>query len=375
MKKMFLLLAVFCMAFSLSACSSDSDDNTGGKAASTEGITVSTEQLSFAGSGGSQSVSLKTNHEWGAIAADKWVHLSPTGSVDRETTLTVSADENTSAEARDSKVTIMAGSGRFYINVHQDAGADGDSLKCPVGSEYKLVWHDEFDKGTELDSKYWKHEVKDPGWVNSELQYYVDHQIDGNNVTEIKKGKLLINCLKYKGNVYSARVYANMDTGYKYGYFEAKIKLPKGKGTWPAWWMMPANNDYTSNPWPHCGEIDIMEEVGVVPNEVSCTVHTTKYNNGNTPTEHWAKNIGTAESDFHTYALEWTPDYLQFYCDGQPTLKYTKDGTGKDQWPFDVPFYPILNLAWGGSWGGMNGVDESVLPCQMQVEYVRIYQK
>ena len=139
--------------------------------------------------------------------------------------------------------------------------------------------------------------------------------------------------------------------------------------------MMPSNNDFGANPWPHCGEIDIMEEVGCVPNEVSCTIHCTKYNNGGTSIEHWKKNIGNAESTFHTYGVEWTKDYITFYLDGAPPLTYTNDGSGKNQWPFDVPFYPILNLAWGGAWGGMYGVDESALPCTMEIDYLRIFQK
>ena len=118
-----------------------------------------------------------------------------------------------------------------------------------------------------------------------------------------------------------------------------------------------------------------MEEVGCVPNEVSCTIHCTKYNNGGTSIEHWKKNIGNAESTFHTYGVEWTKDYITFYLDGAPTLTYTNDGSGKNQWPFEVPFYPILNLAWGGAWGGMYGVDESALPCTMEIDYLRIFQK
>ena len=115
--------------------------------------------------------------------------------------------------------------------------------------------------------------------------------------------------------------------------------------------------------------------MGCVPNEVSCTIHCNKYNNGGTATEHWKKNIGNAESAFHAYGMEWTKDYITFYLDGEPTLTYRNDGSGKDQWPFDVPFYPILNLAWGGAWGGMLGVDENALPLTMEIEYLRIFQK
>ena len=139
--------------------------------------------------------------------------------------------------------------------------------------------------------------------------------------------------------------------------------------------MMPSNNDYSKNPWPNCGEIDIMEEVGVVPGEVSSTIHCTRYNNGGTSIEHRATMVRTAESDYHIYSMEWTSDYMTFYVDRKELFTYHKDGKGVDTWPFDKPFYLILNLAWGGDWGGMRGVDESALPVTMAVEYVRVYQK
>ena len=193
------------------------------------------------------------------------------------------------------------------------------------------------------------------------------------NIADVSDGTLKVWAKKIDGKVRSVRL--NTRKSWTYGWFEASLKLPAGKGTWPAFWMMPSNNDFGSNPWPHCGEIDIMEEVGCVPNEVSCTIHCTKYNNGGTATEHWKKNIGNAESAFHAYGMEWTKDYITFYLDGEPTLTYRNDGSGKDQWPFDVPFYPILNLAWGGSWGGMWGVDENALPVTMEIEYLRVFQK
>ena len=128
---------------------------------------------------------------------------------------------------------------------------------------YSLVWNDEFDTGNELNSEYWTHEVKNAGWVNHELQNYVNHITPGGSyVTELRDGKLRITCLKEDGKIYSARVYAKLREGWTYGYIEASIKLPKGKGTWPAFWMMPVN--FTA--WPDDGEIDIMEEVGYHPN-------------------------------------------------------------------------------------------------------------
>ena len=168
-----------------------------------------------------------------------------------------------------------------------------------------------------------------------------------------------------------------MNTGWEYGYFEARIMLPEGKGTWPAFWMMPVGNDWNTNPWPMCGEIDIMEEVGVVPNEVSSSIHTQDYNHTIGTQKTHAMTIEQAEGEFHLYALEWTEDAITTYVDGKVQLAVTKQqlGAGHNQWPFHYAFYPILNLAWGGDWGGMNGVDESALPVTMKVEYVRVFQK
>jgi len=233
------------------------------------------------------------------------------------------------------------------------------------GKHYKLVWSDEFN-GSSLNKAVWTYEKKPAGWVNHELQNYVKNQ----NVVSVSDGTLKITCFKKNRKIYSGRIYAKRDTGWKYGYFEARIKLPKGKGTWPAFWMMPVN----TTAWPGDGEIDIMEEVGAVPNEVSSTIHCTKYNNTGSSLEHAALNIRTAESDFHTYGMAWNEANMTFFVDGKQLLKYDNDGTGFDAWPFDKPFYLILNLAWGGDWGGMHGVDERALPATMEVDYVRVYQ-
>ena len=135
--------------------------------------------------------------------------------------------------------------------------------------------------------------------------------------------------------------------------------------------MMPVN----FKSWPGDGEIDIMEEVGYDANVVVSTIHCNKYNNGGTAIESARKSVPTAQSNFHKYAVEWTNDYMTFYVDGEKILTYNNDGSGKDAWPFDAAFYPILNLAWGGAWGGQQGLDESCLPATMEVDYVRVFQK
>ena len=252
-----------------------------------------------------------------------------------------------------------------------------EDIQCPIEG-YQLVWHDEFNTGTTLDSRDWNHEVQADHWVNNELQNYVNRiSPTGKPVTEIADGALQIHCFKENGKVYSGRVYAHEHQGWQYGYFEARIKLPAGKGTWPAFWMMPVGNDWSTNPWPMCGEIDIMEEVGVVPNEVSSSIHTQDYNHTKNTQKTHAMTIARAEGDFHTYALLWTADAITTYVDGTQQLAVTKQqlGSGHNQWPFHYPFYHILNLAWGGDWGGMRGVDEAALPVTMEVDYVRVFQK
>ena len=252
-----------------------------------------------------------------------------------------------------------------------------EDIQCPIEG-YQLVWHDEFNTGTTLDSRDWNHEVQADHWVNNELQNYVNRiSPTGKPVTEIADGALQIHCFKENGKVYSGRVYAHEHQGWQYGYFEARIKLPAGKGTWPAFWMMPVGNDWSTNPWPMCGEIDIMEEVGVVPNEVSSSIHTQDYNHTKNTQKTHAMTIARAEGDFHTYALLWTADAITTYVDGTRQLAVTKQqlGSGHNQWPFHYSFYLILNLAWGGDWGGMRGVDEAALPVTMEVDYVRVFQK
>ena len=248
------------------------------------------------------------------------------------------------------------------------------TISVPEG--YKLIWNDEFD-GTSLNGTDWTHEVKGPGWVNNELQNYVNATYGGKPVTEVNEGSLKINCFKASdGKICSGRIYAKVNTGWKYGIFEAAIKLPKGKGTWPAFWMMPVNNDFNANPWPKCGEIDIMEEVGYHPEYTSSSIHCESYNHVKGTQKTAERLTEGAQSDFHVYRLEWTEDYIRTSVDGKTLLNFSNDGKGNvSTWPFNHHFYIILNLAWGGSWGGAQGVDETCLPTTMEVDYVRVFQK
>ena len=333
-------------------------------------LKASSTSLSMGAQASTVNVKINANESWTATCDASWITITPASGNAGETEMAIAAAANDSKADREAKVTLKSEGASAEIKIMQLS----DEIVTPAG--YTLVWNDEFDKGTTLGSD-WTHEVQGPGWVNNELQSYVNGQVNGKRVTELKDGILHINCFKDGGKIYSGRVYAKVGTGWTYGYFEARINLPKGKGTWPAFWMMPVGNDWGTNPWPKCGEIDIMEEVGVVPNEVSSSIHTQKYNHTKNTQKTHAMRIADAEGGWHTYALEWTEDAITTYVDGKVQLAVKKSvlGTDHDSWPFHYAFYPILNLAWGGSWGGMQGVDESALPVTMKVDYVRVFQK
>ncbi|MDL2213324.1 family 16 glycosylhydrolase [Bacteroides sp. OttesenSCG-928-D19] len=331
-------------------------------------MSVSKRELYSYSAGETITLSVAATGDWSVKSNNSWIKAEKTDSK----TATVTTETNDSKNSRNGTLEVSSGAEKITVNVIQESIEDRD-INTPKG--YRLVWHDEFNEGTTLNSN-WTHEVQGPGWVNNELQTYVNGSANNKRVTELVDGKLNINCFKGSdGKIYSGRVYAKVNEGWLYGYFEARIMLPKGKGTWPAFWMMPVNNNFSTNPWPGCGEIDIMEEVGVDANIVSSSIHTQAYNHTINTQKTASRNIGTAESEFHVYACEWTPDYLKFFVDGTELMTFANEGTGKSVWPFTYAFYPILNLAWGGAWGGYKGVDETALPVTMKVDYVRVFQK
>ena len=385
MKRFMLNTFLFSLAVALWGCGGSDNDDPQPAAVS---ITLSQTNVTAPAEGGRYTINVTTTgKEWGAYADQEFITVETKNTVAQTGTMTVTVPANPTTSARTGTVTVMSGVARQTISVTQSA-AEKPAYNAPDG--YILVWNDEFDGNygyapnengvprTELNPNDWTHEVQKKGWVNNELQNYVNHKSPGGDlVTEIKNGTLRIHCFKENGNIYSGRVYAHVNQGWQYGYFEASIKLPKGKGTWPAFWMMPVGNDWNTNPWPMCGEIDIMEEVGVVPNEVSSSIHTQDYNHTKNTQKTHAMKIADAEGAFHTYALLWTADEIITYVDGKEQLHVTKAalGSGHNQWPFHYAFYPIFNLAWGGDWGGMQGVDESALPITMEVDYIRVFQK
>jgi beta-glucanase (GH16 family) len=379
MKKLMLNTFLLSLAVALWGCGGSDDDDS---PAASVSITVSQETLTVPADGGSYTVNVTTTgKEWGAYSEQDFITVNTHNTVAQSGTLTVTVPANPTTSARTGTVTVMSGMARKAISVTQSA-AEKPAYNAPDG--YTLVWNDEFDGNygyapnengvprTELNPNDLTHEVKNSGWVNHELQNYVNHKTpEGKLVTELRNGKLRITALKENGKVYSGRVYAKVKQGWTYGYIEASIKLPKGKGTWPAFWMMPVN----FRSWPADGEIDIMEEVGYHPDYVSSSLHANAHVHSNgTQVTHEMKCEG-AEGEFHTYAILWTAKNITTYVDGKVQLSYDNRGLGRDDWPYDDPFYIIFNLAWGGDWGGAQGVDESALPATMEVDYVRVFQK
>lgn len=371
-KEISMFFTAAMLALSLAACSgSDS-----GKEDTPSDIKASVGTLSFDAAGGTQSFTVTASGEWDAVCSESWVKLTKTGTLSNNGTVDVTAEANKNRDARSAEITLISGSARAKVAVEQNGKTPepvDPTIKVPEG--YKLVWNDEFD-GDKLDTSSWTHEVQGSGWVNNELQNYVNGAFNGKRVTEVSDGILTITAFKDGGKVYSGRIYANVSEGWKYGIFEARIKLPKGKGTWPAYWMMPANNDFGKTPWPLCGEIDIMEEVGYNPNYTSSSIHCESYNHTKGTQKTAERLTQGAQDDFHVYRLEWTENGIYTYVDDVRLLSFGNDGKGDVKtWPFNKPFYLILNLAWGGDWGGAQGVDESVLPATMEVDYVRVFQK
>ncbi len=311
-------------------------------------------------------IDVTASREWQAFSNENWITCSPSSFITTTGTVTVTIKTNPTTSIRTGSIIIKAGSERFNIPVTQEAGMPSD-IEGPEG--YTLVWNDEFDEGTQPNTTEWWYETGAGGWGNNELQNYVAGSQGGEQLAKIENGILTITAKKIGGTVYSIRM--NTQKSWTYGYFEARLKVPVGKGTWPAFWMMPQN--FTT--WPGDGEIDIMEHVGKDANRIHSSIHCNAYNHTIGTQRTASTMVPTAQTEFHVYAVEWTPDFIKGYVDGINYFTFNKENpTNYDKWPFFNPFYLKLNLAWGGNWGGPE-VDESFLPATYQIDYVRVFQK
>jgi beta-glucanase (GH16 family) len=268
-------------------------------------------------------------------------------------------------------------------------GAVAASGLCALAVDWQLVWSDEFDTDGLPDAARWTFEE---GFVrNEELQYYTRARKEN---ARVEQGLLILEARKERfpqprfrldaaphrwqerrefADYTSASVTTKGLASWTYGRVEVRAKLPAGRGTWPAIWMLGTN--ITQVGWPACGEIDIMEHVGHEPDALHANVHTRGYNHTRGNGRGKRLSLPRAAVAFHVYALEWTPGRLDFFVDGEKFFSVANAGDGVDSWPFDAPQYLILNLAIGGAWGGQQGVDDTIFPQRFLIDYVRVYQK
>lgn len=236
----------------------------------------------------------------------------------------------------------------------------------------QLIWFDEFNYQGLPDSSKWSFETGGDGWGNHELQYYTG--IEGKNAI-VSDGVLKITARKQvigNNRFTSARLVTRGKVNFTYGKIEIRAKLPAGKGLWPAIWML--GSDIEKIPWPECGEIDIMEHVGYLKDSVFGTIHSEAYNHSKGTQKGYSLFVKNLYDSFHTYAIEWTQESIRFLMDDKLFYTFQNEKNSTKEWPFSQPFFLIFNLAVGGDWGGKMGVDESVFPVSMVIDYVRVYQ-
>lgn len=258
----------------------------------------------------------------------------------------------------------------FPIMLLAFLSCNNDSTEIKKHS-WKLVWQDEFNTPGAPDPTKWSYDIgtgpDNNGWGNSELETYTSNT---ENIS-VADGSLMITALKSGTSYTSARIKTKGLFEQSYGRFEARIKLPWGPGLWPAFWML--GNDDSSNGWPQCGEIDVMEEKGQEPSIIHGTVHGPGYSGGNAITSSFGLENGRFDTDYHIFAVEWTENCIDFYVDDTLYKRITPgDVTG--EWVYNHPFYLLLNLAVGGSYVGYPNA-YTPFPQTMYVDYVRVYKE
>lgn len=250
------------------------------------------------------------------------------------------------------------------------------TLVHAAAPEWSLVWADEFDRGDRPDPTRWGFDQGGNGWGNNELQTYTART----NNARIEHGHLVVEARRERftgadgkaREFTSARLTTKDRAAWTYGRIEARLRVPRGQGIWPAFWLLGA--DYDSAGWPRCGEIDVMENIGREPGEVHGTVHGPGYSGATGIGKAFKLSDGLAfADDFHLFAAEWTTNRIQWFVDGQPyfTVTPTNLPAGKT-WVSDRPHFLLLNVAVGGRWPGSPDAT-TTFPQQMLVDYVRVY--
>lgn len=251
----------------------------------------------------------------------------------------------------------------------------------PRSPEWRLVWSDEFNGSTNVDSKKWSHAVGGDGWGNNERQYYTSGAtnafLDGQGSLVIQITKLdspQHDCWYGKCLYTSARLTTKTKFRLTYGRIEARLKVPFGQGIWPAFWML--GNDISTVGWPKCGEVDIMENIGREPSIVHGTIHGPGYSGAEGIGAGYTLPNGARFADgYHVFAVEWEPGVIRWYGDGHLYQTRTPDDLpAGSKWVFDHPFFLLLNVAVGGNWPG-DPDSTSRYPQTMVVDYVRVFQR
>lgn len=246
------------------------------------------------------------------------------------------------------------------------------------GKEWKVVWADEFEGEGMPDTSKWTYDIGDWGWGNNELQYYTDSRLEN---ARLEDGNLVIEARKNDMNQEwtSARLTTRGKVTFLYGRIEFRAKVPPNKGNWAAGWTL--GDDYVDElSWPYCGEIDILESVGYeMDNETGngkahASAHCGAYyfKLGNQPTG--IIDVENMNNEYHIYAVDWTPEGIIASVDGKEYFTYNDTSTDL-AWPFGKAQNLILNLAMGGGWGGLQGMDETMTSQKFLVDYVRVYEK
>ncbi len=249
-------------------------------------------------------------------------------------------------------------------------GCERDDFQKLDQRNWQLVWSDEFNDpaGVLPDASKWTFDIGtgQSGWGNQELQYYTNNPA---NVSTDGEGNLVITAIRSGNSFTSARIKTQGLFAQKYGRFEARLKTPYGPGLWPAFWMLGENIE--TNPWPQCGEIDIMELRGQEPHIIHGTIHGPGYSGGNPVTKSYALINSRFDIDYHIYAVEWDENKIDFFVDDYLYHRIKRSDV-PGEWVYDQPFFIILNVAVGGNYVGFP-TSQTPFPQKMIIDYVRVY--
>lgn len=244
------------------------------------------------------------------------------------------------------------------------------------GQNEILIWSDEFEGSGAPNADVWNYDLGKTGWGNNEVQSYTSSELNARQ----ENGKLIIDAVKNNGEWTSARMLTQSKFSFTYGRIVFRAKLPEGSGTWPALWMLGEN--ITSVGWPACGEIDVMEHVGKNPGVVQSALHSPA-SFGDTQNRKLI-TIPTYHSEFHDYEAEWANEKIDFKVDNQVYYTFNPSVRNGSTWPFEKPFFIIMNIAMGGNFGSdpkfesgglKNGIDPALTYARMEIDYVRVYQR